>query len=948
MPRFLLLGLLTLGLALPALAQPALDVTFRYVPDPDDDFERVFLPGEFNGWGPNTNGRLATDAPALMTFVDSLGSYVYTETLTTGRTYEYKVHFQFNVSGSEWVWISDPLNPVVNSADNDNSVVAVDDLMVFQLARHESEDGQVEALSAGVFARTAVTALTVEVNGVAQDGLPFYNADSGIFYYALETPIPLGSQFKLTATTANDTAEAEVGIIPPSVVDAPRPPGVLDGVTYDDADPTRVTLSLFAPEKQFVHVIGDFNDWTVGDDGLLNRDAITSDSVHWWITLEGLTPGEPYGFQYVVDGELRIADFYSELILDAGNDRFLTSNLYPALPPYPDGQTTGPVGVFETGQQPFPFSDFERPPQQELVVYELLVRDFLEESRLGERSFYQALTDTLDYLDRLGVNAIELMPVKEFSGNDSWGYNPVFYFAPDKYYGPAEDLKAFIEAAHQRGLAVILDVVYNHIENASPLVQLFGLNDDNRWLNVPAKHPFNVFNDLNHEDPYTRHWLDRVNRYWLEEFNVDGYRFDLTKGFTQTDYGNDVAAWSGYDAGRVATLRRMAREIWAVDSTAYVILEHLGTFTEERDLITTGVSEGLPGMMVWNKQTDPYNEATMGYHESGKSNFRGTYFGEGGRGFPLANVISYMESHDEQWLMYKNIAFGNSSGDYDITELPVALDRQKLAGAFFFTVPGPRMIWQFGELGYGYGDRGEQCLNDAPFCPSFAPGRTGRKPIRWDYREDPLRFKLYQTWAALLNLRAEHAVFGDPDTEVEMIGFNGAVKTLRLTHPDLQAYIVGNFGVTTTDVAPNFQSEGLWYEFFTGETRDSAQDDTILLLPGAFRLYTNADVGTAEPGLITVSNEPAVETPTAFVLDQNYPNPFNPTTQIGYTLAEAGPVRLTVYDALGRQVAVLAEGVQSAGTHRVTFDARALPSGVYLYRLTTGTATLHRRMTLLR
>ena len=97
----------------------------------------------------------------------------------------------------------------------------------------------------------------------------------------------------------------------------------------------------------------------------------------------------------------------------------------------------------------------------------MLLRDFLAAHD------WNTLTDTLDYFTELGINAIELMPVSEFEGNESWGYNPSFYFAADKYYGPASDLKVFIDSCHGQGIAVILDMVLNHSYGQSPLVQLY-------------------------------------------------------------------------------------------------------------------------------------------------------------------------------------------------------------------------------------------------------------------------------------------------------------------------------------------------------------------------------------------------------------------------------------------------------------------------------------------
>ena len=204
-----------------------------------------------------------------------------------------------------------------------------------------------------------------------------------------------------------------------------------------------------------------------------------------------------------------------------------------------------------------------------MVVYELLVRDFIQNRN------YQTLTDSLGYLKRLGINTIELMPITEFSGNDSWGYNPIYYFAPDKAYGTKDALKRFIDAAHKQGIAVVLDIVLNQADYEFSLREkCTGQATDPlpivRTFNQQATHPFSVFFDFNHESPDTKAFVDRVCAYWLREFNMDGFRFDLSKGFTQKNTGNDVAAWGAYDASRIAILKRIYDQIRTVDPTAYV------------------------------------------------------------------------------------------------------------------------------------------------------------------------------------------------------------------------------------------------------------------------------------------------------------------------------------------------------------------------------------------
>lgn len=845
------------------------------------------------------------------------------------------------------------------------------------------EDIFVDLFSTGVFARINApavsplrpliaardTTVTVEVLGNAegstltnlrllQNGTEVASTTNDTLTYELTLDMP-GVRVDLLAIAENDGGQADTAafyaVRNPAVVDAARPAGTHDGINLDPSDGTTATFSFYGPEKAFAYLIGDFNDWEIDPQYFMQREAISADSVHWWTTVTGLTPGTAYAFQYFVDGQIRVADPYAETILDPFNDPFIGADTYPDLPPYPAGETEQMVSLFEAGQQPYVWTatDYERPPQGELVIYELLLRDFLADHD------FETLIDTLDYLDRLGINAIELMPISEFDGNDSWGYNPAFHLAVDKYYGPADDFKRFVDEAHKRDIAVILDVVYNHATGQSPLIRLYNQSTtgdpgalpaaDSPFANTTARHPFNVFNDLNHESAALQGWLDRANRHWLTEYNVDGFRFDLSKGFTQRNTGNDVGLWSSYDASRVALLKRMADTIWATDPTAYVILEHFADNSEEKELAEYGTGEGKPGMMLWGNLNHPYNEATMGYHGGGKSDFSWGYYEN--RGWAVPNLVTYMESHDEQWMMFKNIAFGACSnapngggtcatnpGAYNVRHFPIAYDRMKMAGAFFFTIPGPKMMWQFGELGYGYGPDGRECLrpgDELGDCPSGTAGRTGRKPIRWEYRDDVLREKLYKAWSALINLRQAHEVFRSTDTQVTL-DVGGALKRIKLSHPSMNVVIIGNFGVTEGQISPEFFHPGTWYDFFPGEEITVTNtNEEMTLLPGEFHVYTNQLVDFPEPGLITVDVEdaPVSTLPQTLALHANYPNPFNPTTTFAYSLPQAGPVRLAVYDALGREVALLHDGPRTAGTHTAVFDASALASGVYLYRL---------------
>ncbi|HQW92901.1 MAG TPA: alpha-amylase family glycosyl hydrolase, partial [Ferruginibacter sp.] len=274
--------------------------------------------------------------------------------------------------------------------------------------------------------------------------------------------------------------------IPPATTVAALPSGAVEGINYNTNN-TAVTLVLYAPGKNNVVVVGDFSNWTNQCVYQMNR---TPDANYYWITLTGLTPGLEYGYQYLIDNSIRIADPYTQKVLDPGNDPFINATTYPNLKPYPTGLTTGLVGIFQTAEPQYSWqvNNFSKPDKKNLVVYELLIRDFTAEHS------YQSLIDSLQYLKNIGINAIELMPVNEFDGNESWGYNPSFYFAPDKYYGTKNKLKEFIDKCHLNGIAVILDVVYNHCTGNAPQAKMYwdAVNNrpapNNPWLNPVAPH----------------------------------------------------------------------------------------------------------------------------------------------------------------------------------------------------------------------------------------------------------------------------------------------------------------------------------------------------------------------------------------------------------------------------------------------------------------------------
>jgi hypothetical protein len=411
--------------------------------------------------------------------------------------------------------------------------------------------------------------------------------------------------------------------------------------------------------------------------------------------------------------------------------------------------------------------------------------------------------------------------------------------AVDKYYGTKEDLKRFIETAHQMGFPVILDMVLNHAYGQNPLVKLYWDQSigkpaaDNPWFNQEHVGPFSWGYDFNHESQYTKDYIDRVNTFWLEEYHFDGFRFDFTKGFTQNGPNID-----NYDADRIEILKRMADVIWDVDEEAYVILEHWGPAAEENEL-------GAYGMKMWKNRSYNYVPAANG--------------SDGGdlRGMDLEYFVQYFNSHDERRVSEHMLNEGVSNGFYNVKDNLVMYERSKLLAAFMLLMPGPKMIWQFDELGYD--------------IHIDYNGRTGNKPLPWGagglgYYEDPLRQHIYTVYSGLLELRntvgPENLV-----TAEKSMGLTNFVKHMYYKTGDIDLLIVGNFSTEsqTHNLDPGAWAAGTWYNYFTGETVEvNGNGQSIELAAGEWFVLTSKKLKEGNPEVVQVFDNPVTVTPYPF------------------------------------------------------------------------------------
>jgi 1,4-alpha-glucan branching enzyme len=715
---------------------------------------------------------------------------------------------------------------------------------------------------------------------------------------------------------------------------APLPAGVRDGINYE-ANNTAATLVLYAPGKNRVSVIGEFpgSNWLEQTSYVMNK---TPDGNYWWLRITGLTPATEYAFQYLVDGTLKVGEPYAEKILDPFNDGFITAATYPALKPYPTGLTTGNVSILQTNAPAYTWAvnNFSRPDKRNLVVYELLPRDFI----LAHD--WKTLRDTIRYLKGLGINAIEVMPFNEYDGNESWGYNPSYFLAPDKYYGPKNSLKEFIDSCHRNGIAVIMDIALNHTTGANPLAALYWNNATNQpaannpWLNITARHPFNVFNDFNHESLQTRYFTSRVVEHWLQEYKLDGFRFDLAKGFTQNntcttpncDSGPEVSNWSAADPSRIAIWKRYYDTCQLKSPGSYVILEHFAANTEEIELSNYG-------MMLWGNNTFNFQEATMGFTSGSNSNFSNYLYTV--RGWTNPYLVSYMESHDEERLMYKNLQFGNASGAYNVRDLNTALKRIELSGSFFLTAPGPKMIWQFGELGYDYS------INRCTDGTINNNCRTSNKPIQWDYNTVVQRKRIYDIFSSLNKLRV-HPWYKDvflPNGITIDPNLGSGFKSLRVRSAlDTSCIVVvGNFDVAVQTGSVTFPVAGTWYDYLnSGTFSATGAAQSITLQPGEYRVYLNRNLVNAvvtSTGGVTGSNNPL----TAKVS----PNPARSTAVLDINVPETGKVEVILFNAAGERVSVIFSDKLVKGKHRILLTGKFanLQGGLYLLNIKTASHT---------
>ena len=705
---------------------------------------------------------------------------------------------------------------------------------------------------------------------------------------------------------------------------------LVDGINYN-SDTSKATLVLDAPGKDFVYVAGSFNNYQPSVNDAMKKDPTTG---KFWLELTGLTPGVNYNYQYwVVDTTpiagspalVKTADPYSTLVLSPFDDPYIPASTYPNLPAYPAGQERE-VTVLKTGETPYNWqvTNFNKPKKEDLVVYEVLIRDFDE-----TRSF-QGLINRINYFKNLKVNAIQLMPVMEFEGNESWGYNTSYHMALDKFYGPKEKMKEFVDLCHQNGIAVILDIALNHAFGRNAMNRMW-MNDpdgdgwgspasDSPYFNMVATHSYSVGSDFNHQQSRTQNYTRRVVKQWIEEFKIDGFRWDLTKGFTQNATGSE-ANTNAYQQDRVDVLKNYADYTWSLDPTHYAIFEHLGSDNEEKEWANYRLSETpSKGVMMWSEMTYAYAQLACGY-ATGADIYR--IGSDAHSGFLGKRVMGYPESHDKERLLYTAMTTGNAAGAAPpFGNLNNALGRMSSIGATSLLIPGPKMIWHFADLGMQmsiYDCNNGTVNTESDPTPGDCKLNTKPQP-QWvgNWLGVTERAKIYNDWSKMIALKVSEPVFEgsysiSPDgnnVKQRIYIFDNALPSTQLKN----VVVLANFSVANLTIVPSFPYAGTWYNLMDNSSITVTDVNApISINAGQFFVYGNK--------LSTLGNN-EIEAAKAITLS---PNP----TSNNFTLS-ANTTKVEIYSITGQ----LVKSYKSNFSTESQFEISDLNNGIYLVKAT--------------
>ncbi|HLO46870.1 MAG TPA: alpha-amylase family glycosyl hydrolase [Kamptonema sp.] len=535
---------------------------------------------------------------------------------------------------------------------------------------------------------------------------------------------------------------------------------------------TPIEFKLFAPYNKGAALIGTFSDWEEipmekGEDGYFRTQVELEDGSY------------QYKFKIQSKSWFVEPDQWLEIVDPYATD--IDNPTQNGIVRIKDGDRIVDTYVWQHDDKPLP-SD------RELVIYEVHVADFSGgEDDPYARGKYEHVIEKLDYLCDLGINAIELMPIKEYPGDYSWGYNPRYFFATESSYGTTEGLKKLIDECHGRGIRVILDGIYNHSESSSPLTQI----DHDLWYHHSPRDPDNNWGPEFNYDLYDENldlkpawnFIGDVVRFWVQEYHIDGIRYDAARQIANYDFMHWIVKEAKQAAGP-KPFYNIAEYIPDNPSITNIDGPMDGCW---HDSFYHCIIEYLCGEPVdLEKLKDIIDCKRQGY-------------------MGATNVVNYLTNHDHNHVMAE-------LGDRGILD-EAAFKRAKLGAAIVMTAVGVPLLW----MGEEFGEYKYKTIEQAK--------------IDWTLLGNDLNSGLFEYYKGLIHLRknnqalyTENIEFFHEDPDSKVIAYT------RWNDEGSRVVVVVNFSDNYLGgySVPNFPANGTWHEW-TGNYNIESGDDSIMI-----------------------------------------------------------------------------------------------------------------------
>lgn len=899
-----------LAISLPLFAQSPADsvtITFRAHKGAGTP---VSLPGQFSGW--STANTMSYDAV--------LGAWT--------KTYVFKIHdasraplgdsvYQYKMNDGSWY--PDPLNPEQNPNDNSNSVLRLTKLFFFQFYTAQTST-DITRLMVGIVHTNNDVITSVKLftganpaSAVMTDITASYVAGKSVLDHTLPTSIPKSHYIRLVAK--NDKGDSIV--YQNSVYEVQplaMPAYVRHGVTKASvASGDSTTFRLRVPGKNYVvlRIAPAGQAVATAAPRVMHKDPATE---NWWLNVK-LAPNTEYEYLYELENNRMVSDPFGRQIGTYGT-RF----------------STGSAGI-SADDYAWQKMLFERPAMNKLIIYELNVGEFGGGyyGRSAGQAGFNDLKSLLPHFVSLGVNAIELMPVNDYGSvgksGFSWGYDLNHYFALEPAYGTPLELKQLVDEAHKLGIAVILDVVYNHQNDTGPLWQMLPDEAANPYFKLNSDLRYNedglaFFKDMDHWTPETQELILENLKMWIDDYHIDGFRYDYTQGigWNINEPTKGVLGWTNaVDTLYGGKIYQIAEHLPGSPALIYYSGLTSGWHDSFRD-------ETFDDARYQNTTLTDYENLVLGLNEYSGNDTPNSPSSYANRTEPVNATVT----HDEQSPIYEMTQFQS-------VPLAEALQRDRLYATFIFTSLGIPMLWQGQEF-------------SAPRGWTNDNQKLAYRPLEWDWMLVQRGIDHFNYYKTLVRQRLKNPALFQGQLK-KLFRYDGA-KTLVYGFEDTttnsKVMVVANLSpFNQTPANLPWLGNGTWYDVFD-QSQFTVSGGSVASFPiNAFTAKVYSNRNDLSLGITAVKDRDGRE-PATFGLQPNYPNPFNPSTTIRYSVPEAGRVTLRVTDMLGREMAMLVNGVQFPGEHSVIFDGSRLASGMYFYTLTSGHSVVTRKMMLVK